>query len=81
MTDKQCISLYLEYLKTISQQGYSQDLMEMSSNMFVVIPNQQLEYAMNKFIGIAKQGLPEVDYHYEISKVFKELMGYPKTKT
>ena len=76
MTDEQCVDLYITFLKEIGKQGYSQHLMEIASNMMVVVPIDSMEYAMNKFTEIAKLGLPERDYHYEISQVFKELMGY-----
>ena len=76
MTDKECVDKYFEFLHAINQQGYSQHLMEIASNMFVLVPKESKEYAMNKFTEIAKLGLPETDYHYETSQVFKELMGY-----
>ena len=76
MTDEQCIKIYLGFLKEISHQGYSQDLMEIASNMLLVVPLESLEKATNEFTEIAKLGLPERDYHYEISQVFNELMGY-----
>ena len=76
MTDGQCVDLYIAFLKEIGRQGYSQDLMEIASNMLLVVPLESMEYAMNKFTEIAKLGLPERNYHYEISQVFKKLMGY-----
>ena len=76
MTDEQCVKIYLDFLKEISRQGYSQDLMEIASNMLLVVPLEFLEQATNKFTEIAKLGLPERDYHYEISQVFEKLMGY-----
>ncbi len=79
MTNKQCIKTYLEFLKEISRQGYSRDLMQIASDMFVVIPKESMEKAMKEFTQIAKKGLPEREFHYEISQVFKEIMGYNRT--
>ena len=76
MTDEQCVDKYFEFLHAINKQKYSQHLMEIASNMFVVVPKESKEFAMNEFIKIANLGLPERDYHYEISQVFKKLMGY-----
>lgn len=80
MTDKRCIELFFEFLKAIQQQGYSQDLMEIAGNMFVVIPASQKEQAMTTFTEIAKKGLPEAKYHLEISKIFADIMGYQMPK-
>lgn len=76
MTDKECVDKYFKFLEAINKQDYSQHLMENASNMMVVITKEAKETAMDKFTEIAELGLPEVDYHYEISQVFKELMGY-----
>ena len=76
MTDNQCVDLYIAFLKEIGNQGYSQDLMEIASNMLLVVPKDSMEYAMKEFTEIAKKGLPEREYHLKISQVFKELMGY-----
>ena len=76
MTDKQCIKIYLDFLKEISRQQYSQDLMQIASDMLLVVPQESMEMATKRFTEIAKKGLPERDYHYEISQVFKKIMNY-----
>ena len=76
MTDEQCIKIYLDFLKEISRQRYSQDLMQIASDMLLVVPTESMESTMKEFTEIAKKGLPEREYHYEISQVFKRIMGY-----
>lgn len=76
MTKEQFIEHYLNYLEELSKQNYSQDIMEISSNMLLVIPKEKITSTISKFTEIAAKGLPERDYHYEISQVFKKIMNY-----
>lgn len=76
MTVEQATNLYINFLKEISRQNYSQDMMETACNLLLIVPKSQSFQTLEKFTEIAKKGLSEKDYHWEISQVIKEIMGY-----
>ena len=69
----------LSLMRSLIRNQYCNDSIEIVLNMLIVIPYNQREEAAKKFTEIAAQGLSEVDFHYEISQVFKEIMGYDLT--
>ena len=70
------VKKYIEFLKELSRQKYSQFMMETACHMLQVLPKERIEPTMVLFTEMAAKGLPEDDYHLEISKVFSEIMGY-----
>ena len=73
---KEFVKKYIAFLTELSRHKYSQGLMETACNMLKVLPKDQIEPTMVLFTEMAAKGLPERDYHLEISNVFKKIMGY-----
>ena len=76
MTKEKFIEKSVDLLKIMMDLKYCETVIEFTFNMMIPIPKEQKPVILEKFIEIAKLGLPERDYHYEISQVFKEFMGY-----
>lgn len=81
MTRDELVAASLDMLRVLMRNRYCEDLIAITLDMLTVVPRESKEYAILKFTEIAKQGLPEVDFHYEISQVFKEIMGYESSPT
>ena len=67
---------YIRFLEALSIQKYSQFMMETACHMLQVLPKDRIEPTMVLFTEMTAKGLPEKDYHWEISQVFNEIMGY-----
>ena len=76
MTKEIFVKKSVELLQIMMEHKYCETVIEISFNMMLPIPKEKKPIILEKFIEIARLGLPEQDYHYEISQVFKEFMGY-----
>ena len=79
MTHIEFSHLLIDLIGLMAEINYSQDIIETTLGLMLPLTTENRRTALLKFIEIAKLKLPERDYHYEISQVFKELMGYPPT--
>ena len=76
MTKEKFSEKTIELLGIMMEHKYCETVMELTFNMMLPIPQEQKLIILERFIEIAKKGLPEREYHYEVSQVFKEMMGY-----
>ena len=76
MTRKEFSHLLIELIGLMAEMNYSQVTVESVLGMILPLTTQNKEIAVIQFIELAKKKLPQTDYHYEISQIFKELMGY-----
>lgn len=69
---KQLLALF----KNMMDQKYSIELIEVVGNLLRTFNREGKAKAVAEFNKIAEQRLQETDFHFEISKKYKELMGY-----
>lgn len=76
MTRKEFSHSLIELIGLMAEMNYSQDIIEITLGLMLPLKTENRRKALVKFTEIAKKGLPERDYHYEISQVFKKIMNY-----
>ena len=76
MTHKEFSHSLIDLIGLMAEMNYSQDIIEATLGLMLPLPTENRRKALVKFTEIAKKGLPEADYHWEISQVFKKIMGY-----
>lgn len=60
----------------MAEMNYSQDIIEITLGLILPLTTQNKAKAVKEFTELVKKKLPERDYHYEISQVFKKIMNY-----
>ena len=76
MTRKEFSHSLIELIGLMAEMNYSQDIIEITLGLILPLTTLNKEKAVKKFTEIAKKKLPEKEYHYEISQVFKKIMNY-----
>lgn len=76
MTHKEFSHSLIDLIGLMAEMNYSQDIIEITLGLMLPLKTENRRKALVKFTEIAKKGLPERDYHYEISQVFKKVMNY-----
>ena len=76
MTHKEFSHKLIELIGLMAEMNYSQDMIEATLGLMLPLTTENRRKAVLEFTLIAQKKLPERDYHYEISQVFKDLMGY-----
>lgn len=76
MTRKEFSHSLIELIGLMAEMNYSQDIIEITLGLMLPLKTENRRKTLVKFTEIAKKGLPEREYHYEISQVFKKIMNY-----
>ena len=76
MTRQEFSATTIRLFRAMIKNHYSEGLIEIVSNMFLPVPRDRLEETLVRFTELAEQNLPQEEFHYEISQVIKEIMGY-----
>ena len=76
MTHKEFTHSLIDLIGLMAEMNYSQTVIEATLGLMLPLTTENKREALVKFTEIAKKGLPETDYHWEISQVFKKLMNY-----
>ena len=76
MTHKEFSHSLIDLIGLMAEMNYSQRTIEATLGLMLPLPTENRREALMKFTEIAKKKLPETDYHWEISQVYKEIMNY-----
>ena len=60
----------------MAEMNYSQDIIEITLGLMLPLTTENRRETLVKFTEIAKKGLPEKEFHSEISRVFEKMMNY-----
>ena len=81
MTQQEFTAHSLSLLKSMVHQKYSQNTIEHALYLLCPLPRERMPEAVTRFKELADQGLSEIDFRYETSQVFQEIMGYENSPT
>ena len=76
MTHKEFSHSLIDLIGLMAEMNYSQEVIEITLGLLLPLTTENKAKAVVKFTEIAKRELPEREYHYEKSQVFKKIMGY-----